>query len=80
MNVKVNKESTWYVDIGVVQHMSFDIKLFISYEKWGKRHVFYLGDNFTQDIDNQGEVTIKLNNDDIRKIHDGASSFKYIIG
>jgi hypothetical protein len=72
LNVKVDKIFTWYVDIAAIQHMSFDRKLFISYQKWGKKHVFYLGDNSTQDIHDQGEVTIKSSNGDIRKIHDGA--------
>lgn len=72
LNVTIDKVFTWYLDTGVVQHMSFDRKLFILYEKWGKRHVFYLGDNSTQDIHDQGEVTIKSSNGDIRKIHDGA--------
>jgi hypothetical protein len=48
--------------------MSFDKKSFISYEEWDKGHVVYLGDNSTQDIHGQGEVTIKLSNGDIREI------------
>jgi hypothetical protein len=36
LSVKVNKVFTWYVDTNAAQHMSFDKKLFISYEKWGK--------------------------------------------
>jgi len=71
LSVKVDKVSTWYVDIDAAQHMSFDRKLFILNEKWGKGHIFYLGDNSTQDIHDQGEVTIKLSNGDIRKILDG---------
>jgi hypothetical protein len=35
LSVKVNKVFTWYVDTGAAQHMSFDKKLIISYEKWG---------------------------------------------
>jgi hypothetical protein len=68
LSVKVDKDSTWYVNIGATQHMSFDKKSFISYEEWNKGHVVYLGDNSTQSIHGQGEVTIKLNNGDIREI------------
>jgi hypothetical protein len=68
LSVKVDKDSTWYVNIDATQHMSFDKKSFISYEDWDKGHVVYLGDNSTQDIHDQEEITIKQNNGDIREI------------
>jgi hypothetical protein len=68
LSVKIDKDSTRYVNIGATQHMSFDKKTFISYEEWDKGHVVYQSDNSTQDKHGQGEVTIKLNNGDIKEI------------
>jgi hypothetical protein len=48
--------------------MSHDIESFITYNKWENEQLVYLGDNSTHQIIGQGNVSIKLNNGQVKEI------------
>jgi hypothetical protein len=61
-------DDKWYVDTGATQHMSYDKKAFINYEKWPNGPLVYLGDSTTHAIEGQGDVAIKLLNNKVKEI------------
>jgi hypothetical protein len=48
--------------------MSHDQKSFVTYNKWEKRQLMFLGDNTAHQIVGQGDVSIRLNNGQIKEM------------
>jgi hypothetical protein len=48
--------------------MSYDKEAFINYEKWQNSPLVYLGDSTTHAIEGQGDVAIKLLNNEVKEI------------
>jgi len=68
MVVKGGNDNTSYLNTRVTQHVSHDKKSFVTYNKWEKGRLMFLGDNTTHQIIGQGDVSIKLNNGQIKEM------------
>jgi hypothetical protein len=68
MVVEDGSDNIWYVDNRKTQHMSHDKKSFVTYNKWEKRQLMFLGDNTTHQIVCEGDVSIRLNNGQIKEM------------
>lgn len=68
MVVEGGNDNTSYLDTRVTQHMSCDKKSFVTYNKWEKGKLMFLGDNTTHQIIGQGDVSMKLNNGQIKEM------------
>jgi hypothetical protein len=61
-------DNSWYLDTKTTNHMSHDIESFLTYNKWENEQLAYLGDNSTHQIIGQGNMSIKLNNGQVKEI------------
>jgi len=68
MVIEGGNDNISYLDTRVTQHMSHDKESFVTYNKWEKGQLMFLGDNTTHQIIGQGDVSIKLNNGQIKKM------------
>jgi hypothetical protein len=68
MVVEDGSDNTRYVDNRATQHMSHDKKFFVTYKKWEKGQLMFLGDNITHQIVGRGGVSIRLNNGQIKEM------------
>jgi hypothetical protein len=61
-------DTSWYLDTKTTNHMSHDIESFLTYNKWENEQLVYLDDNSTHQIIRQGNVSIKLNNGQVKEV------------
>jgi hypothetical protein len=68
MIIEDGNDNSWYLDTKTTNHMSHDIESFLTYNKWENKQLAYLGDNSTHQIIGQGNMSIKLNNGQVKEI------------